>query len=135
LDDLSVERRTILKWIPKKIEWEGGERIHLGQDMEKMASSCEYSNERSDCIKYWEFLFSLNNLGAFDLFYLHPENFNKILSLTEHIEIAKHSKICMETYATISWLRQDIDIDFGKVMLDHWTSLKYLNMSTHFIHW
>jgi hypothetical protein len=68
----------------------------------QMVSSREYSNEPLDCIKYWKFLFSENNLSAFDLFYLHPENFNKILSITEHTEIAKHNKTCMETYSTVS---------------------------------
>jgi hypothetical protein len=67
-----------------------------------MVSSCEYSKEPLDWKQYLKFIFSENNLSAFDLFYLHPEDFNKILSITEHTEIAKHNKKCMETYSTIS---------------------------------
>lgn len=130
LEDQNCTNKDNIEVDPIEIKWEGGERLHLGQVMDKWWALVNISNEPLDCIQYCKFVFSENILSAFGLFYLHPENFNKILSITEHTETAEHNKSCMETYSTISYLWQDIGMNFRKV-----TSLKYLNMWTYFVHW
>jgi hypothetical protein len=75
-------------WRRENSSWSG-----YGQ----IASSCEYSNEPLDCIKYRKYPFSENNLSASDLFYLYPGNFNKILSIAKDTKLAKHNKTGMET--------------------------------------
>jgi hypothetical protein len=55
LEDPGIDGRVILKWISKK--WDGGiDWIGLAQNNDKMAGSCECSNEPLGSIKFGEFL-------------------------------------------------------------------------------
>jgi hypothetical protein len=41
----------ILKWNLKEIGWEGVDRIHLAQDRDPVAGSCEHGHEPSSSTK------------------------------------------------------------------------------------